>query len=214
MLKLSLIHILVAFNGSHKVQGNTYDSINAVAEELRKENIQVEIINVGSKSIRGCACCGGCSKNKDHRCVINDEVNEWALKMKEADGIILGSPVYYAGLNGNMKSFLDRAFMISGANGGFLRHKVGASVAVARRAGSVGTVDEMNKFISFTEMIMPTSNYWPVVYLSLIHILNNKKIVVYISQSESVFDIVDSVIRINDVSVLEEKNRIENKCKA
>lgn len=155
---------VVAFNGSPKVQGNTYDCINAVAEELRKENIQVEIINVGSKSIRGCACCGGCSKNKDHRCVINDEVNEWTLKMKEADGIILGSPVYYAGLNGNMKSFLDRAFMISGANGGFLRHKVGASVAVARRAGSVGTVDEMNKFISFTEMIMPTSNYWPVVY--------------------------------------------------
>ena len=84
--------------------------------------------------------------------------------MKDADGIILGSPVYYAGLNGTMKAFLDRAFMLIGANGGFLRHKVGVSVAVARRAGTIQAVDEMNKFLSYYEMVIPTSNYWDVAF--------------------------------------------------
>lgn len=153
---------VIAFNGSPKDKGNTYDSINAVAEELRKENIDVEIINVGSKNITGCKACGGCSKTG--KCVIKDEVNEWIEKMKDADGIILGSPVYYAGLNGTMKAFLDRAFMLVGVNGAFLRHKVGVSVAVARRAGTIQAVDEMNKFLSFYEMVIPTSNYWDVAF--------------------------------------------------
>ena len=83
---------VVAFNGSPKKTGNTYKSIEAVAKELEKENIEVEIIHVGNKVIRGCLACGGCSRNKNEKCVIdNDEVNEWIAKMKEADGIILGS---------------------------------------------------------------------------------------------------------------------------
>ena len=153
---------VIAFNGSPKANGNTYVSINAVAEELKKEGIDVEIINVGNKNITGCKACGGCSKTG--KCVINDGVNEMIEKMKEADGIILGSPVYYAGLNGTMKAFLDRAFMLVGANGAFLRHKVGVSVAVARRAGTIQAVDEMNKFLSFYEMIIPTANYWDVAF--------------------------------------------------
>ncbi|MDO4536227.1 MAG: flavodoxin family protein [Clostridium perfringens] len=155
---------VLAFNGSVKEKGNTYDALNEVAEELRKENIDVEIIHVGNKNIRGCLACGGCSKNKNCKCVIDDEVNEWIKKMKEADGIILGSPVYYAALNGTMKSFLDRAFMVAGANGALFRHKVGTSIAVARRAGTVQTIEQLNNFISFTEMLMPSSNYWNVVY--------------------------------------------------
>lgn len=153
---------VIAFNGSPKANGNTYVSINAVAEELKKEGIDVEIINVGNKNITGCKACGGCSKTG--KCVINDGVNEMIEKMKDADGIILGSPVYYAGLNGTMKAFLDRAFMLIGANGAFLRHKVGVSVAVARRAGTIQAVDEMNKFLSFYEMIIPTANYWDVAF--------------------------------------------------
>lgn len=153
---------VIAFNGSPKANGNTYVSINAVAEELKKEGIDVEIINVGNKNITGCKACGGCSKTG--KCVINDGVNEMIEKMKDADGIILGSPVYYAGLNGTMKAFLDRAFMLVGANGAFLRHKVGVSVAVARRAGTIQAVDEMNKFLSFYEMIIPTANYWDVAF--------------------------------------------------
>lgn len=153
---------VIAFNGSPKANGNTYVSINAVAEELKKEGIDVEIINVGNKNITGCKACGVCSKTG--KCVINDGVNEMIEKMKDADGIILGSPVYYAGLNGTMKAFLDRAFMLVGANGAFLRHKVGVSVAVARRAGTIQAVDEMNKFLSFYEMIIPTANYWDVAF--------------------------------------------------
>lgn len=153
---------VMAFNGSPKANGNTYASINAVAEELKKEGIDVEIINVGNKNITGCKACGGCSKTG--KCVINDGVNEMIEKMKEADGVILGSPVYYAGLNGTMKAFLDRAFMLVGANGAFLRHKVGVSVAVARRAGTIQAVDEMNKFLSFYEMVIPTANYWDVAF--------------------------------------------------
>ena len=153
---------VIAFNGSPKVNGNTYVSINAVAEELKKEGIDVEIINIGNKNITGCKACGGCSKTG--KCVINDGVNDIIEKMKDADGIILGSPVYYAGLNGTMKAFLDRAFMLVGANGAFLRHKVGVSVAVARRAGTIQAVDEMNKFLSFYEMVIPTANYWDVAF--------------------------------------------------
>lgn len=153
---------VIAFNGSPKANGNTYASINAVAEELKKEGIDVEIINVGNKNITGCKACGGCSKTG--KCVINDGVNEMIEKMKDADGVILGSPVYYAGLNGTMKAFLDRAFMLVGANGAFLRHKVGVSVAVARRAGTIQAVDETNKFLSFYEMVIPTANYWDVAF--------------------------------------------------
>jgi len=103
---------VVAFNGSPKKEGNTYHGIKMVAEELEKEGIEVEIIHVGNKNIRGCLACNGCAKNQDEKCVIKDEVNEWIQKMKEADGIILGSPVHYASVGGTMKSFLDRAFYV------------------------------------------------------------------------------------------------------
>ncbi len=156
---------VVAFNGSPKKKGNTYKSIEIVAKELEKENIEVEIIHVGNKVIRGCLACGGCSRNKNKKCVIdNDEVNEWIAKMKEADGIILGSPVYYSAIAGTMKSFLDRAFLVTSVNDGMLRHKVGASVVAVRRSGGVPVFDQLNNYINYSEMLMPTSNYWNVAY--------------------------------------------------
>lgn len=155
---------VVAFNGSPNKDGNTYRAIQGVAKELEKENIEVEIVHVGNKVIRGCLACGGCSRNKNEKCVVNDEVNEWIQKMKEADGIILGSPVHYSAIAGTMKSFLDRAFLVVQANGGMLRHKVGASVAAVRRAGGVPTFDQLNNYINYSEMLMPTSNYWNVAY--------------------------------------------------
>lgn len=156
---------VVAFNGSPKKNGNTYKSIESVAKELEKENIDVEIIHVGNKVIRGCLACGGCSRNKNEKCVIdNDEVNEWIAKMKEADGIILGSPVHYSSIAGTMKSFLDRAFLVTSVNDGMLRHKVGASVVAVRRSGGVPVFDQLNNYINYSEMLMPTSNYWNVAY--------------------------------------------------
>lgn len=156
---------VVAFNGSPNKKGNTYNSIETVAAELEKEGIEIEIIHVGNKLVRGCLACGGCSRNQNERCVIEtDNVNEWIQKMKEADGIILGSPVYYSAIAGTMKSFLDRAFFVATSNGGMFRHKIGASVVAVRRSGGIPVFDQLNNYINYSEMIMPTSNYWNVAY--------------------------------------------------
>lgn len=156
---------VVAFNGSPHKKGNTYNAIETVAKELEKEGIEVEIVHVGNKAIRGCIACGGCSRNQNERCILDkDEVNEWIQKMKEADGIILGSPVYYSAIAGTMKSFLDRAFYVASSNGGMFRHKVGASVVAVRRSGGIPVFDQLNNYINYSEMIMPTSNYWNVAY--------------------------------------------------
>ncbi|MBU5612138.1 flavodoxin family protein [Geomonas azotofigens] len=155
---------VVAFNGSPNKEGNTYHAIKLVAAELEKEGVEVEIVHVGNKAIRGCIACYQCVKNQDEQCAIKDEVNEWVQKMKGADAIILGSPVHYSGVGGTMKSFLDRAFFVAGVNGGLLRHKVGAAVVAVRRSGGVTTFDELNHFLNYSEMLLPTSNYWNVIH--------------------------------------------------
>lgn len=155
---------VVAFNGSPRKEGNTYHSLMAVGAELEREGIEFEIIHVGNKVIRGCLACGMCAKNQNERCVMNDEVNEWVQAMKNADGILIGSPVHYSGIAGTMKSFLDRAFYVATANNGMLRHKVGASVVAVRRSGGIAAFDGLNHYITYAEMIMPGSNYWNVAH--------------------------------------------------
>lgn len=155
---------VVAFNGSPKKNGNTYHAISIVSKELEKEGIEIETVHVGDKPIRGCLACGMCAKNKDARCVIDDQVNEWIQKMIDADGIIIASPVYFAGIAGTMKSFLDRAFYVSSSNGGLFRHKVGAAIAVVRRSGGVTTFEQLNNYLVWSEMIVPGSNYWNVIH--------------------------------------------------
>ncbi|HAF60080.1 MAG: flavodoxin family protein [Bacillota bacterium] len=155
---------VVAFNGSPRREGNTYQAIRMVAEELEKAGIETEIIHVGNKALSGCIACGKCIVNRDERCTIDDEVNEWIQKMKSADGILFGSPVHFSGIAGNMKSFLDRAFYVCGVNKGLLRHKVGAAVVAVRRSGGVATCDQLNHYISYAEMLMPASNYWNVIH--------------------------------------------------
>ncbi|MDF2503276.1 flavodoxin family protein [Clostridium sp.] len=155
---------VVAFNGSPAKAGNTYHGIKIIIDELEKEGIETEIIHVGNKSIRGCIACKNCTKNKNGKCVITtDPVNEWIEKMKEADGIILGSPVHYSAIAGAMKSFLDRSFRVAEANDSMLRHKVGVSVVAVRRAGGIPTFDQLNNYINHSEMLMATSNYWNVI---------------------------------------------------
>jgi multimeric flavodoxin WrbA len=156
---------VVAFNGSPKKEGNTWHAINMVTAELEKENIAFEIIHVGNKTIGGCLACGQCMKNKDERCVqAGDEVNDWIQKMKHADGIIFGSPVHYAAMSGTMKSFMDRAFYVASVNNGLLRHKVGAAVVAVRRSGGLPAFNQLNNFINYSEMLIPTSNYWNVIH--------------------------------------------------
>ena len=156
---------IVAFNGSPKKNGNTFHAIQMVAEELEKQGIETEILHVGNKAIRGCLACNQCAKKQNEQCVQdNDEVNEWIQKMKQADGIILGSPVHFSAIGGTMKSFLDRVFYVTGVNNGMLRHKVGASVVAVRRSGGLPTFNQLNNFLCYAEMLIPTSNYWNVIH--------------------------------------------------
>ena len=96
--------------------------------------------------------------------VPGDEVNDWIQKMKQAEGIILGSPVHYSAIGGTMKSFLDRAFFVTSVNDGMLHHKVGAAVVAVRRSGGVTTFDQLNNFLNYAELLIPTSNYWNVIH--------------------------------------------------
>ncbi len=156
---------VVAFNGSPREQGNTYHAIRIVADELEKKGVVTEIIHVGNKTIKGCIACGYCSKHKNETCVTkDDEVNGWIQRVKNADGILLGSPVHFSGIGGTMKSFLDRVFFISSVNGGLFRHKVGASVVAVRRSGGISVFNQLNHFINYAEMILPTSNYWNIIH--------------------------------------------------
>jgi len=156
---------VVAFNGSPNKEGNTWHALQMVTTELEQAGIETEIVHVGNKVIRGCTACGMCFKNRNEQCVLpGDAVNEWIQKMKAADGIILSSPVHYSAIAGTMKSFLDRAFYVTGVNDGMLRHKVGAAVVAVRRSGGVTTFDQLNNFITYAEMLLPTSNYWNVIH--------------------------------------------------
>lgn len=156
---------VVAFNGSPRRDGNTWYALRMVLTELEREGIETEIVTVGDKAVRGCIACGMCAKNRNECCVLpGDPVNEWIQKMKKADGILLGSPVHYAAMSGAMKSFLDRAFYVAGANGGLFRHKAGASVVAVRRSGGVPTFEQLNNFLMYGEMLIPTSNYWNVIH--------------------------------------------------
>jgi len=156
---------VVAINGSPKVQGNTAQAIGIVTRELENEGIDTEVIHVGNKLVRGCLACGQCVKLKNRQCVINgDDVNLWIEKMQQADGIILGSPVYFSAISGTMKCFLDRAFYVSSSNGGLFNRKIGAAVVAVRRSGGIPAFNQLNSYLNYAEMLMPTSNYWNVIH--------------------------------------------------
>jgi multimeric flavodoxin WrbA len=156
---------VVAVNGSPRKDGNTHQALTMVGEVLLAEGIDFEILHVGHKLIHGCMACGKCAVSKDGECSIKtDDLNKWIQQLKDADGIIIGSPVYYSGISGTMKCFLDRAFYVAGVNGGLFRHKVGASVVALRRSGGSATFDSMNHYLTNSEMIVATANYWNIIH--------------------------------------------------
>ncbi len=156
---------VIAINGSPKKEGNTYHALKMVGDELIASGIDFKILHIGHKMIHGCTACGKCVQNKDEKCVIKtDELNEWIQKIKKADGIIIGSPVYYSGIAGTMKSFLDRLFYVAGANGGLFRQKVAAAVVAVRRSGGSATFDSLNHYLTYSEMIIATSSYWNILH--------------------------------------------------
>ena len=152
---------VIAFNGSARKDGNTAILIRRVFAELEAEGIETELVQLAGQTIRGCTACGQCYKNKNQRCVIEDDiVNDCIEKMLAADGIILGSPTYFADLTAEMKALIDRAGFVARANDDMFKHKVGAAVVAVRRAGSVHTFDSINHFFLIGQMIVPGSIYW------------------------------------------------------
>jgi len=152
---------VVAFNGSPRKDGNTALLINYVFEELKKEGIETEMVQLAGKTLRGCTACYQCYTNKDKRCVIKgDEVNHYIEKMIEADGIILASPVYFTDVTAEMKALIDRAGFVTRGNGSLLKRKVGAAVIAVRRGGQLHTFDTLNHFFLISQMIVPGSIYW------------------------------------------------------
>ncbi|MDR2065084.1 MAG: flavodoxin family protein [Prevotellaceae bacterium] len=156
---------VVAIQGSPRKNGNTFFALTLIKNIIVEEGIDFEIIDIGGRHIRGCTACGKCYENRNGKCVItNDAVNSAVVKMKDADGIIIASPVYYSGIAGTMKCFLDRAFYVAEVNGGWFRHKVGASVVAVRRTGGSMTFNSLNHYLNIAEMLIPASNYWNVIH--------------------------------------------------
>ena len=150
---------VLLINGSPHANGCTFTALNIVAEELQKNGIETEIVHIGNKDIRGCVACGKCYELG--HCVFNDMVNEVASKLEQADGLVVGSPVYYAGPNGTLTNLLDRLFYSAHYD---LRMKVGAAVVSARRGGTTAAFDRLNKYFTISEMPVVSSRYWNMVH--------------------------------------------------
>jgi multimeric flavodoxin WrbA len=152
---------VVAFNGSPRKDGNTYHLLQHVFTALNKEGIETELVQVGGHVFHGCTACFQCFKNKDGRCVqTSDGVNDYIAKMRQADGIILASPTYFADISPELKALIDRAGFVAGANDNFLKRKVGAAVVAVRRGGAIHAYDSINHFFLIRQMIVPGSCYW------------------------------------------------------
>lgn len=150
---------VLLINGSPKANGNTSIALNEMVKVFNEEGIETEIVHVGNKDIQGCASCYHCMKHG--KCVFNDIVNETAVKLEEADGLVIGSPVYYAMVNGTLASFLQRLFYSTHFN---KTMKVGASVVVGRRGGLSSTYDDLNKFFGISGMPIASGQYWNSVH--------------------------------------------------
>jgi len=152
---------VAAFSGSARKDGNTAILVKHVFKELEEEGIKTELFQLAGKKIRGCIACFKCMEKKNKRCSVEkDVVNDCIAMMLEADGIILASPTYFSDVSSEMKALIDRAGMVSRANGDMLKRKVGAAVAVHRRGGAIHSFDTMNHFFFIGQMIVPGSSYW------------------------------------------------------
>ena len=150
---------VLLINGSPKSKGCTYTALCEMINIFNEENIETELIHIGNKDIRGCISCNHC--RQDGKCVFNDVVNEVAKKFESADGLVIGSPVYYASPNGTLISFLDRLFYSTP----FSKHmKVGASIVNCRRGGNTSSFDVLNKYFSISGMPVASSTYWNMTH--------------------------------------------------
>ena len=150
---------VLMLNGSPKAKGNTATALAQMEKVFREEGIEVVNVQVGNQAVRGCIACGGCGKTG--KCVFDDVVNELAPIFREADGLVVGSPVYYASANATLVAVLDRLFYSTGFD---KTMKVGAAITVARRGGCSATFDELNKYFTISGMPVASSQYWNSIH--------------------------------------------------
>jgi multimeric flavodoxin WrbA len=156
---------VIGINGSPRPNGNTSIIIREVFRVLEENGIETELVQLGGSAIRGCTACGACFKTQNGTCAMQgDGINAILKKAIEADGIILGSPVYFADVTPEMKAFIERTGMVATANGNLLKYKVSASAAAVRRAGAIQAFDTMNHFLHYTQTFLVGASYWNMVY--------------------------------------------------
>ena len=154
---------VVALNSSARKNGNTAILLNLVLDELKKEGIQTELIQLAGKPIAGCKACYKCFRNMDGRCAVKKDIlNDLIEKMESADGILLGSPTYFSDVSAGMRAFIERCGLVARANDYMFKRKVGASVVAVRRAGAISAFNSMNLFLHYMQMIMPGASYWSI----------------------------------------------------
>lgn len=150
-------------NGSARKDGNTAILLSTVMDELKKENIEAEMVQLAGQQLHGCLACYKCFKNKDMRCVQDKDIlNELIEKMREADGILIGSPTYFSDVSANIRAFIERVGFVGRANDYMLKRKVGAAVIAVRRAGAIPAFNSLNLFLCYMQMIIPGSSYWNI----------------------------------------------------
>jgi multimeric flavodoxin WrbA len=154
---------VVALNGSARKDGNTAIIINLVFDELKKEGIETELIQLAGNPIAGCIACYKCFKNKNRRCSVDkDMLKDIIEKMLQADGIILGSPTYFSDVSSGMRAFIERCGFVARANDYMFKYKVGAGVVAVRRAGAIPAFNSIMLFLHYMQMMIPGSSYWNI----------------------------------------------------
>ena len=154
---------VVAFNGSPRKDGNTATLLKTVCAALENEGIGTELVQLGGRPIHGCRACYRCMSTKDGRCAMDDDpLNEYLGMMAQADGILIGSPTYFADVTAETKCLIDRAGFAGRGHGTLFTRKVGAAVVSMRRAGAIHAFDTINHFFTINEMIVVGSSYWNV----------------------------------------------------
>ena len=153
---------IIGINGSPRANGNTKAALDVMGEVFAQEDIDFEVLHIGHQ-LAPCSGCFRCAKT--HTCTLPDDgLNDMYQRLIQADGVVFGSPVYFASITSGMRCFMDRMGCIDMNNGRQFRFKVGVPLVVARRAGAVNAIDELVHYINYAQMIMPGSLYWPLVY--------------------------------------------------
>ncbi|MDR0646634.1 MAG: flavodoxin family protein [Elusimicrobiota bacterium] len=155
---------IIALNGSPRKNGNTKILIDTVLKPLTDAGAQTKIIQLGASGIKPCIACGGCIKQKNRKCVVEDVLNTFIEDIWAADALIIGSPTYFANATAEVRSFVDRVGYVGRANGGLLKRKVGVAIAVMRRAGAMTVLDSINKLFFISDMYSVGSSYWNIAF--------------------------------------------------